>query len=71
MHCILLPGVVTVNNFSFMRNINSCMTMSMLLSYMAHLTIDSLGDMFSSANQIMDWLAKVALLVAAEVTRKH
>jgi hypothetical protein len=35
------------------------------------LTIDSLGDMFSSANQIMDWLAKVALLVAAEVSLVH
>lgn len=42
----------------------------MLYSYMAHLTIDSLGDMFSSANHIMDWLGKVALRVAHEVSQE-
>jgi DNA-directed RNA polymerase, mitochondrial len=32
--------------------------------YLADLTLQSLGEMFSSANQIMDWLGTCALLVA-------
>jgi hypothetical protein len=36
-------------------------------SYLAGVTIESLGNMFSAANEIMEWLGKVATLVAREV----
>lgn len=42
-----------------------------MYSYLAGVTIESLGNMFSAANEIMEWLGKVATLVAREVRLQH